>query len=109
MAVPSRCGRVAAQPILRALGWQPGHRLDIHPHRRVLVIASAKDGRDRVGSRGALPLPASSRRMCRIGHGEPVLLAALVAHDLVVVHPIGAVTRLLADLHIEVAGGDHVC
>lgn len=109
MAVPSRCGRVAAQHILRALGWQPGHRLDIQPHQGVLVIASADDGRHRVGSRGALPLPASIRRMCPIGHDAPVLLAALVAHDLIVVHPVGAVARLLADLHVQVAGGDHVC
>lgn len=109
MALPARCGRVAAQHLLRALGWQPGHRLDIQPHQGVLVIASACDGRHRVGSRGALPLPASVRRMCGIGHGEPVLLAALVAHDLVVVHPVGAVVRLLADLHVEVAGGGHVC
>ncbi len=109
MAVPSRCGRVAAQHILRALGWQPGRCLDIHPHRGVLVIASADGGRHRVGSRGALPLPASVRRMCGIGHGEPVLLAALVAHGLVVVHPVGVVARLLADLHVEVAGGDRVC
>ncbi|MFE9658316.1 hypothetical protein [Micromonospora sp. NPDC006431] len=109
MALPSRCGRVAAQHILQGLGWQPGHRLDIHPHQEALVIAPVKDGRHRVGSRGQLPLPASARRMCRMGHGQPVLLAALVAHDLVVVHPIGAVARLLADLHIEVAGGDHAC
>ncbi|MEU3457538.1 hypothetical protein ABZ671_28630 [Micromonospora sp. NPDC006766] len=47
--------------------------------------------------------------MCGIGYGEPVLLAAFVAHDLVVVHPVGAVVRLLADLHVEVAGGDRVC
>ncbi|MFG3423754.1 hypothetical protein ACIBTZ_32675 [Micromonospora sp. NPDC049460] len=109
MAVPSRCGRVTAQRILRALGWQPCQRLDIRLHQAVLVIASASDGRYQVGSRGALPLPASVRRMCGIGHGQPVLLAALVAHDLVVVHPIGAVARLLADLHVEVAGGAHVC
>lgn len=109
MALPSRCGRVTAQHLLQRLGWQPGHRLDIQPHRGVLVIASANEGGHGVGSRGQLPLPASARRMCRIESGQPVLLAALVAHDLIVVHSISAVARLLADLHAEVAGGDRVC
>lgn len=108
-ALPSRCGRVVAQHILRALGWQPGHHLNIQPHQGMLTIASAGDGRHKVGSRGQLPLPAYARRMCRIEQGQPVLLAALVIHDLIVVHPIGAVARLLADLHVEVAGGGHVC
>ena len=57
-----------------------------------------------VGSRGELPLPAGARQMCAIAPGQPLLLAALVAHDLLVIHPANAVARLLAELHAQVIG-----
>ncbi|KAB1099035.1 AbrB/MazE/SpoVT family DNA-binding domain-containing protein [Micromonospora aurantiaca] len=108
MALPSPCGRITDQQILHALGWQPGHGLDIQPHQRMLVIGMAENGRYRVGSRGALPLPSSARRMCGIEPGEPVLLAALIAQGLLVVHPVSTVARLVADLHTQLAGGGRV-
>jgi hypothetical protein len=36
--------------------------------------------------------------------GQPVLLAALVTHDLFVVHHASTVARLLTDLHNQLAG-----
>ncbi|MFV2104722.1 hypothetical protein [Micromonospora sp. LOL_024] len=72
----------------------------------MLVIAACESGRHQVGSRGELPLPVSVRQMCRFEPGQPVLLAALVTHDVLVVHPVSAVARLLADLHADLAGGD---
>ncbi|MEH1058713.1 hypothetical protein V6U89_26315 [Micromonospora sp. CPCC 206171] len=99
---------MTAQPILNALDWPSGHRLDIQPHQELLVIGSASDGRHQVGVRGELPLPASARRLCRIEYGQPVLLAALVAHDLLVVHPASIVARLLVDVHARLAGGVRV-
>lgn len=108
MAVPSSCGRVTAQQVLHPLGWEPGRRLDIQPYEGMLVVCSAHGGRHQIGSRGELPLPAPARRMCGIKPGQPVLLAALVTHDLLVVHPAGTVVRLLADLHTRLAGAGHV-
>lgn len=58
MAFPARCGRVTAQHLLHAIGWAPGHRLDIQLCHGMLVITSAQDDRNQVGSRGELPLPA---------------------------------------------------
>ncbi|GIH20570.1 hypothetical protein Raf01_87420 [Rugosimonospora africana] len=46
--------------------------------------------------------------MYAITPGQRLLLAALVAHDLLVIHPASAVARLLADLHAEIIGGRHV-
>ncbi|HEX5596431.1 MAG TPA: hypothetical protein VFX61_10495 [Micromonosporaceae bacterium] len=108
MARPDRSGRVTERGLLRALGWPPGHCIDIHPHDGMLVIASALAGQHVVGSRGELPLPASARQMCGIVPGQPLLLAVLVAHDLLVIHPAGIVARLLADLHGQVIGGHRV-
>ncbi|MGW5577156.1 hypothetical protein [Micromonospora chokoriensis] len=95
---------MSAQHLLRALAWPPHHRLDIQPCHGMHVICSASEGRHQVGSRGDLPLPANARHMCRIDPGQPVLLAAIVAHDLLVVHPVNTVVRLLADLHTHLAG-----
>jgi hypothetical protein len=108
LARPDRSGRVIERGLLGALDWSPGHRIDIHPHDGMLVIASALAGQHVVGSRGELPLPASARQMCGIMPGQPLLLAALVAHDLLVIHPASTVARLLTDLHGQVIGGHRV-
>ncbi|KAB1929934.1 hypothetical protein F8271_28000 [Micromonospora sp. ALFpr18c] len=76
---------MSAQQLLRALGWPPHHRIDVETRHGMLVICSASGGRHQVGSRGDLPLPANARHMCRIEPGQPVLLAAIVTHDLLVV------------------------
>ncbi|MFF0721849.1 hypothetical protein [Micromonospora sp. NPDC003816] len=107
MALPARCGRVIAQHLLHAMGWSPGHRLGIQLCHGMLVIASAQDDRYQVGSRGELPLPASARQMCQIEPGQPVLLATFITHDLLVVHPVSTVARLLTSLYRQFAGGDN--
>ncbi|GIH16014.1 hypothetical protein [Rugosimonospora africana] len=48
-----------------------------------------------------------ARQMCAIATGRPLLLVALVAHDLLVIHLASTVTRLLADLHAEIVGSRH--
>ncbi|WP_157756853.1 hypothetical protein [Plantactinospora sp. KBS50] len=47
--------------------------------------------------------------MSAILPGQPLLLAALVVHDLLVIHPASTVTRLLTDLHAQAIGGRRVC
>ncbi|MEQ4306294.1 hypothetical protein ABNF97_33775 [Plantactinospora sp. B6F1] len=108
MARPDRSGRVTERSLLGALRWPAGLRIDIHPHSGMVLVASAQVGQHVVGSRGELPLPASVRQMCAIVPGQPLLLAALVAHDLLVIHPASTVMRLLADLHAQVVGGRRV-
>ncbi|HEX5539979.1 MAG TPA: hypothetical protein VFX60_00175 [Micromonospora sp.] len=108
MACPDRSGRVTECGLLGALRWDPGHRIAINMQDQMLVIASVRAGEHVVGSRGELPLPASARQMCAIAPGQPLLLAALVAHDLLVIHPASTVTRLLTDLHAQVIRGRRV-
>jgi hypothetical protein len=105
VACPDRSGRVTERAVLQALHWGPGQRIDIRPQAGVLVIVSASAGRHVVGSRGELPLPAAARKMCGIVAGQPVLLAAFPAHDLLVIHAARLVARLLADLHAQAIGG----
>ncbi len=68
----------------------------------MLVVASVLAGPHVGGSRGNCRY--RPRQMCAIAPGQPLLLAALIAHDLLVIHPASTVARLLADLHAQVIG-----
>ncbi|WP_089006348.1 hypothetical protein [Micromonospora viridifaciens] len=105
VARPDADGRVAARAVVRALRWPAGHRLHIEATDGLLLVTATPDGVHAVGTRGALPLPAAARQMCGIHPHQVVLLAAIPARDLLVVHPSNTITRLLADLHTAVLGG----
>ncbi|MFU8849486.1 hypothetical protein ACNAW0_00605 [Micromonospora sp. SL1-18] len=105
VARPDADGRVAARALLQALRWPAGHRLHIDATGGLLLITAAPDGTHAVGTRGALPLPTAARQLCSINPHRPVLLAAIPARDLLIVHPSNTITRLLADLHAAVLGG----
>jgi hypothetical protein len=103
-AVDSR-GRVADQPILHALGWTPGTRLNIRETGGLLVIHPDDRGVFSVTSQGHLRLPAPVRHVCGLIPGDRVLLAAAPAHGLLIVHPPAALDDLLAPLHHGLLGG----
>jgi hypothetical protein len=107
VACPDRSGRVTERAVLQALRWTPGQRIDIRSQAGMLVIVSASAGRQMVGSRGELPLPAAARKMCGIAAGDAVLLAAFPSADLLMIHAARAVARLLADLHAQAIGVRH--
>ncbi|MGC5054702.1 hypothetical protein ACLQ2S_24990 [Micromonospora sp. DT48] len=96
---------MAARALLRALGWPSGHRHHIDVADGLLLITARPDGTYAVGARGALPLPVAARQMCGIHPHQVVLLAAIPARDLLVVHPSNTITRLLSDLHATLLGG----
>ena len=99
-----RSGRVHARPLLDALGWGTGHRVDIAVVSGVLVIGATPGGLHAVGSRGVLTLPAAARSMCSIEPGVPVVLLASPGQNLLVVHPASTITRLLAQHHARLEG-----
>jgi hypothetical protein len=47
-----RSRRISARHMLRALGWGPGHRIDITVVGGVLLVGSAATGGHMVGGRG---------------------------------------------------------
>lgn len=97
-------GRVHARAVFDALGWEPGRRLALDTVGELIVIAPDPAGWHRIGSRGAVTLPAAARRMCGIDPGPPLVLAAAVAEQLLVVHPAATVARLLAGHYRELTG-----
>ncbi|GAA5199565.1 hypothetical protein GCM10023322_75450 [Rugosimonospora acidiphila] len=109
MARLDRSGRLSARDLLGALGWQPGHRIDIGIVAGVLVASSSPTGQHVVHGRGELSLPATARSMCNLPPGVSVLLAASPAQNVLVIHPVATVARLLIEHHARLtAGGEHV-
>ncbi|GIH05212.1 hypothetical protein Rhe02_32790 [Rhizocola hellebori] len=92
-------GRVPAKGVLSALGWKPGQRLEITACRTAILITAAEVGRHVVGGRGEVAVPVAARRWCAIAPGALVLLAALPARAVLVVHPMSTVTCLLHRVH----------
>ncbi|MGH3761353.1 hypothetical protein [Actinophytocola sp.] len=94
-----RSGRVHERILLRELGWDPGRQLDMDTLHGLILIAAApagQRGQHIVDHRGAIKIPASLRRLCGIEYGPPVVLAAAVPDQVMVVHPSATVAQLLA-------------
>jgi hypothetical protein len=99
-------GRVADHAIVRALGWQPGTRLDIRETRGLLVIRSTGHGMFSVTKQGHLRLPAPVRHYCGLIPGDRVFLAADSDRDLLIVYPPAALDDLLAHRHAGLLDGE---
>ncbi len=94
-------GRVADRGVPRALGWEPGTRLDIWAVSGVLVVRACPDGVFTVTSLGHLRLPAPVRRWCALVAGDRVLLAAEPDLGRLVVYPLAALDAVLAAFRCE--------
>jgi bifunctional DNA-binding transcriptional regulator/antitoxin component of YhaV-PrlF toxin-antitoxin module len=103
MARLDRSGRLSARALLRALGWRPGHHVDIDVVDGAIVIVSAATGRQAVGAHGELALPTTARQLCGMVPRSAVVLAAHPSLDLVVIHPASTVARLLGEFHARLA------
>jgi hypothetical protein len=99
-----RSGRIHERAVLRALGWEPGHELELDTAHDMIAIASVHGGRHRGDDRGALALPAAARRMCGITISRPVILLAAVHQQILVVHPAATVAGLLAARYTTLIG-----
>jgi hypothetical protein len=103
-ACVDRSGRIHERALLGALGWEPGHELEMDTIHGMIAIASVPGGRHRIDNRGALALPAAARRMCGITLGPPVVLAAAVGEQLLLVHSAATVAGLLAARYTTLRG-----
>jgi hypothetical protein len=97
IARPDRSGRLSARGLLRAMEWEPGHRLSLEVDDGAIGIHGCAAGMHGVDERGALVLPSSAGRMAGVEPGTSVVLAAFVALDVLVVQPAHAVARLIVD------------
>lgn len=70
----------------------------------MIVVASAPAGRHIVDRRGAIALPTAARRMCGIEPGPPLVLAATVREQVLVMHPAATVAQLLTAHYCDLIG-----
>jgi bifunctional DNA-binding transcriptional regulator/antitoxin component of YhaV-PrlF toxin-antitoxin module len=96
-------GRFCARALLQALGWGPGHRVDLAVAGDAVVIGGSVTGRQTVGSRGELAVPAAARSLTGLAGDARVVLVAAVDQDVLVVHPHATVLQLLADHYAQQA------
>lgn len=92
-------GRVKNGDIVRALGWQPGDKLEVVPGLGGIVIFSSPDGLFTVPVKPCIVIPAAARRIHDIQPGDHVLLAAAPEYSVVIVHTRQAVNEMLARYH----------
>ena len=92
-------GRVKNSDIVRALGWQPGDKLEVIPALGGIVILSSPDGLFTVPLKPCIVIPAAARRIHNIKPGDHVLLAAAPEYRVVIVHTRQAVNEMLARYH----------
>ena len=92
-------GRISNRDIIRALGWQPGDKLDVIPALGGIVMLSSPDGLLTVSARPFIFIPAAARRLHNIETGDHVLLAAAPEYRLVIIHTRQAMNDMLARYH----------
>ena len=92
-------GRIADQQVLNALGWRPGHRLDIRAMADLLVVRSCPDGVFSITNQGHLRLPAPTRRWIGLSAGDRVFLAAEPSAQRLIVHSPAALDRMVTQSH----------
>jgi hypothetical protein len=97
-------GRFTSRPLLRTLGWGPGHRIGLRLRADAVVFTADPAGPLHVGGRGELAIPAPARTMAGLDHDRSVVLVAIPARSTLIVHPPHLVTALLAAYHARTAG-----
>lgn len=96
-----RSGRIHERLLLRELGWEPGDRVDMDTIHGMILIANTPTGLHTIDHRGAIKLPATLRRLCNINYGPPLVLAAAVPEQVMVVHPGIVVADMLASHYTQ--------
>jgi hypothetical protein len=90
-----RSGRIHERLMLRELGWDSGDRVDMDTIHGMILIAATPTGLHGIDDRGAIKLPATLRRLCNINYGPPLVLAAAIPKQVMVVHPATVVADML--------------
>lgn len=96
-----RSGRIHERLMLRELGWEPDDRVDMDTIHGMILIANTPTGQHTIDHRGAIKLPATLRRLCNIKYGPPLVLAAAVPEQVMVVHPGIVVADMLASHYTQ--------
>ncbi len=98
-------GRVAERAIVRALGWSPHDRCTISTTARSMLLRRDPHGCHQPARTSGVVLPLPARRWCGLEPGHQVLLTALPAHALLVIHTCAALDEALRPYHHSLRDG----
>ncbi|WP_143162733.1 hypothetical protein [Couchioplanes caeruleus] len=90
-------GRFYARALLQALERAPGQRIDLAVVADAVVIGSSATGRQAVGVRGEVAVPAPTRSLLGLESDHRVILAAAPELGVLVVHPHATIAQLLTE------------
>ena len=96
LARVDRSGRVADRTVTGALGWRGGDRLTLTAGAGVVVIRRDPSGLVTLPPRSCVPIPAALRHRCGLLPGDPVLLAAVPAEEIMTAYSLAVVDQALA-------------
>ena len=88
-------GRVIDRAVTGALGWRGGDRLTLTAEGGVVLARRDPGGMVTLPDRPRVAIPASLRRRCGLGPGDPVLLAALPGEDTLAAYSLAVVNQAL--------------
>ncbi|MFE3172918.1 hypothetical protein ACFXPA_01070 [Amycolatopsis sp. NPDC059090] len=95
-----RSGRVAERGLLEALDWPAGTRLSVASRDdAAVVVRRDPEGAFAVIGGPRVMVPAGLRSRCEIRTGDPLLLAANSAADLLLICPMPLVEQILAETY----------
>ncbi|WP_204009242.1 hypothetical protein [Virgisporangium aurantiacum] len=83
--------------MLAALAWKPGRRVELRVGADAVLIGSCTAGRQVVGGRGELTLPASARLLAGLDTQTRVVLIALPTQDLLLEQSPALIAHLLIE------------
>jgi len=106
LAVVNDRGRIAARPLVQALGWEPRVGLSIREQAGLVVVAADPDGGSRLTGEGHVRPPVTIRRWCGLEPGCRVLLVAEADLGWLVVYPMAALDAMVNRHHAQVLSGD---
>ena len=105
MARLDASGRFVCRPLLRALNWAPGQRVDLTALDDAVLFTSHPAGRTKVGQRGEIAIPSSARVTAGLDQETQVLLMAAPDQGTLIAHPPGLMVTLLIGHYRSQAAG----
>jgi hypothetical protein len=100
-------GRLASRALVEALGWSPATNLTLALWQGAAVLIR----RDPNGTATAdcslrVNVPVALRARCALRSGDPVLMAASPAHQILLIYTVPLLDQLLSQTHERIRSGD---
>jgi bifunctional DNA-binding transcriptional regulator/antitoxin component of YhaV-PrlF toxin-antitoxin module len=104
VAAVDHSGRFGDRQLIGALGWRPGDQIEVEVLPGAAALRRSPRGRFQVDTRGHVFLPVATRTVLGLPVGGRVVLLAVPGRNLLMIHPPGVVTALLAARYRMIAG-----